>query len=130
MKAGDTVFKVGRSSGVTVGRVDASKVSLAAEALIGMKVLPTDGMLQGHKIASAKEWNVSGLEEWGKGEWLEVAQFASPGDSGAWVVNRNAELVGMVYCGMETETHGYVQDIHMIRESVHQVAQVKLAFPA
>ena len=99
---GETVFNIGRTSGATVGIVDAAKVCVSQESLIYyMKVLPADGKWDGRDVASTNEWNVTGVEYENGKVVDEGLQFARPGDSGSWVVNANSELVGMVFCGME-----------------------------
>lgn len=122
------MFKIGRASGATVGVVDASKVRLSKDWLVGMGALPADGKLDGQAVAFTDEWNVSGVGYDGGQIVKERLQFAQPGDSGAWVVSANAELVGMVWCGMQNERHSYVQDVTMIWESIRMVNGLEVAF--
>jgi hypothetical protein len=124
------VFKIGRTSGATVGVVDGAKVCVSQESLIYyMKVLPEDGKLGGLNVASTNEWNVTGVK-YENGKVVDKGlQFARPGDSGSWVVNANSELVGMVFCGMEGQGQSYIQDAKMIWESVKKVTGMDLTFP-
>ena len=129
LKPEEIVFKIGRTSGATAGMVDASKVSLSKESLKLMDALPADGKLDGHSVEHTNEWNVTGAM-FKKGELVgKGLQFARPGDSGAWVVNANSELVGMVYCGMESAGQSYMQEASMIWDSVKMVTGEVLAFP-
>ena len=129
LQAGQIVFKIGRKSEASAGIVDASKVRISQESLMLMDALPADGKLEGHSVAYTDEWNVTGAK-FEKGELVgKGLQFARPGDSGAWVVNANSELVGMVYCGMESAGQSYMQEASMIWDSVKMVTGEVLAFP-
>ena len=123
------MFKIGRTSGATVGIVDAAKVCVSQESLVYMKVLPADGRLDGHDVISTNEWNVTGVV-YKEGKVVAGGEpFALGGDSGAWVVNSNSELVGMVFGGLPNVAQSYIQDAKMIWESVKKVTGMDLAFP-
>ena len=85
--------------------------------------------MDGHDVISTNEWNVTGVV-YKEGKVVAGGEpFALGGDSGAWVVNSNSELVGMVFGGLPNVAQSYIQDAKMIWESVKKVTGMDLAFP-
>ena len=117
MTAGTVVFKFGRTTGATVGRVNATKTDLSGDVLL--KLIGRTDFPNNHKITRTAEWAVSGVD---------AAIFANQGDSGAWVVNADAKLVGMVFSGLASQSISYISDISVIAQSIKAVTGFDIVF--
>ncbi|MCJ1377150.1 hypothetical protein MMC17_000242 [Xylographa soralifera] len=130
LKEANIVFKQGRTTGLTVGRVSLIKELLNVDALLYMQaVLPTTKLPDGKDVVSTHEWTAVALEPaagWSGG--VQIAKdgvFAKPGDSGAWIITEDALVVGIVWSGFPTRA--YVTDMAMVGESVHTLTGGNLA---
>ena len=122
------VFKQGRTTGLTMGRVSPVQELLSAEALLYMRaILPTTKSPDGEDIILTFEWTAVALTPAASGNGLEIAKdrpFAMPGDSGAWVITEDAAVVGMVWSG--TEKRAYITDMAAVNESVRALTSGEL----
>ena len=123
------MFKIGRTTGATAGKISASKATISQEGLIRMGALPADGKLGGHEITSTLEWTIGFGQKIQDGKLVSKVAFSLGGDSGAWVVNGKAELVGIVFSGIGFQQESYIQDIGTILKSVQEVTGTTLTFP-
>ena len=98
IKEGMIVVKKGRSTGVTIGRVNGIKINTEIEGVFGST---TEWFVIPLTEAEVKEEGLEGVREC-MGRKLVQGVFAAEGDSGALVVDfKTNAVVGMIIAGLE-----------------------------
>lgn len=107
---GTVLFKRGRSSGLTAG-----KLGSLSPATFRLPDLPASVHHRGYVVTS----------DFG-------TQFASPGDSGSWCLNGDGQLVGMIFAGDTAQQIGLMTPIEVVARDIERVLQLptnSLDFP-
>ena len=115
------MFKIGRTTGATMGIIDDIKTIISDETLVVTQLLPVERTFDGRAILTTSEWNVSGAEMWEGVPFASGKTFALGGDSGAWVVNANSQLLGMVFYGHASTGKTHIQDINTVRKHIRLI---------
>lgn len=102
---GDDAWKIGRDTSRTCGRLSGTRSHCKFE---------------GNSLETTEQFYAPS-----RGSQM----FAAPGDSGAWVLNADGGLVGLLFGGYDGTTWSYVTPIEVVLESVRSTLGCVVSLP-
>ena len=108
--SGMDVFKVARTTGLTVGKID----RLASY----VKVIRQSNNKHQAPIRTTLELYAV------RGGYNKLSNRA--GDSGAWILDRDAKLAGLLWGGCEKSNHGYFTPIQLVFDDIEKHTRAKV----
>lgn len=111
-KPHDTVFKIGRTTGIATGHLHPTR------SLSQMKCPPNATYPQGCIQKTYEHWTIQGAFD---------KPFIQPGDSGSWVLNEFGHLVGLLWGGIITTETAYYAPITHVIDDIEKATQCKVS---